>query len=216
MSGTANLTLKQRRKMQGIAMPSARADRSDKKEISKKVALLILFLAFGIGVIAGMIYFRPDQRIADLNQMEALLNAPGNEMPRDVRDMLEGQSSAIRDQLPRRRDDRRGGFSMFAGQFFKLAPADQIAWLKQMEERRAEREQRWAQEQQQAAASGANSQTGNGGNNSNGNGRGGRGGSDAQRTAMREQHLAQIPPQQRGQMTLMRQMGGAVRQQNSK
>ena len=215
MSGTTNLTLKQRRKMQGIAMPAPRAERSGKKELSKSVALLILLLAFGVGVAAGMIYFRPDQRIADLNQMEAVMNEARGDMPSDVRDFLEEQSMTIRDQLPRQRDDRRG--SGFIGRFFNMAPADQLAFLQRMEERRSQFEQRRAQQAQQSGGANASGQASNSSGNNNRNG-GRRGGMDnTQRTERMEQHLAQRPPQQRGQFTLMRQMGSTVRQQmNSK
>lgn len=208
-SSATNLTLKQRRKLQGVAMPEEGSASSGPKELSRKVATLVFLLAFGLGAILGMLFFRTDPRLQELDQIARLEEFAGPDMSGDVRDMLRGDSDDINNQLPtseRRRTMEDYMFSRMAG-FFKLPTADQLAQLKRRAEREIERDQAM---QQLASDPNANADAKNG--NNNGNGRHG-GGSDQQRAARMEKMLANRPPEQRSQFTLMHQMSTAVKQQ---
>src|SRR5580698_1889290 len=125
---TANLTLKQRRKMQGIAMPEKGA--AAPNEVSKKVSYGIFITALAIGIILGLLYFKADARAIELANEEALMAEAGSDMPSDVAQDLRERTDDLREQLPgRRNDDRRSGFLTA---FFAMSPADQLARLKQM------------------------------------------------------------------------------------
>ncbi|HEX3998761.1 MAG TPA: hypothetical protein VHX65_09450 [Pirellulales bacterium] len=211
-----NLTLKQRRRMQGSASPSDEQQRSWSGEISRTVAILILLLAFGVGTALGMVYFRPDPRLKELDDLQALMADAGSDMPQDIRDMLRDQFENVNDRLPygeRRMTREDWGFSR-ASAFLAKSSADQLADLERMVARQKQREEDQAQRELEAAANGSNANTGTSNGNSNNNGGRGRGGrNDEQRAQHQEQRLANHPPEQRAQFGLMRQMMNAVRQQ---
>jgi hypothetical protein len=222
-----NLTLKQRQRMQGKVQSEQKPEKQGSgKELPRIVAILLLLLAFGGGTALGMIYFRPDPRLQEMDDMMAIAMDPLT--PDDMRGMLMGESGELNAQLPA--NMRRGRGMMrdpderdmaMAPKFLAMSAADQLARLEKMAADEKEREARRAEREAEAAANAADkpadSSKGDGSsNNGNGNG-GGRGGkNDQQKVQRQEQGLANHPPQQRAQGGLMRQMINAVRQQASR
>lgn len=212
---TTNLTLKQRQRIQGKVVPQ-KSEQKNGKELSRVVAILLLLLAFGGGTALGMIYFRPDPRLQELEDMQAVL--ADQFTPGDMRREFGGEMQELAESLPA---NLRGRGGMGRGEdriakFFAKSSADQLAELKARAEREKEWEARRAEMEAEAAANGTakpadSSQANNNGNNGNGRGRGGK--NDDQRVQRMEQRLANRPPQQRAQGGLFRQMVNAVRQQ---
>jgi len=216
-----NLTLKQRQRLQGKASPASKPSGgpTNAKELSRKVAILLLLLAFGVGTALGMIYFRPDPQLQEMADMEAIMGDPNT--PWEVRREL-GQ--VVEDDIPanlRRGRGMRGDPEerdmARAPKFLAMSPADQLAEAQKDAARQKEREAMQAAREAAAAANPAanpaSSSQANGNGNNNGGGRGGS--SDQQRVQRKEQGLANHPPQARAQGTLMRQMMNAVKQQAS-
>ncbi len=221
-----NLTLKQRQRLQGKTQAASKPAGAGggRKEVSRMVAILLLLLAFGGGTALGMIYFRPDPRLQELADMEAIMSDPNlsGELRREL-------GMAVEDDIPANLRGRRGGMrgdpeerDMARSQkFLAMSTADQLAELKKEAAREIEREARRAEREAEMAANAAAKPADSSQANSNGNGQGGgqrkgrAGRSDEQRTQRKEQGLANHPPSQRGGGTLMHQMRNAVKQQVS-
>jgi hypothetical protein len=216
MNGTsANLTLKQRRRMQGIDV-SDKPERAKNGELSKKVSTGIFLVVFIGGIILGMLYFKPDPREIELANEEAITDLGGSDLSGDIRRDLFERMEDLNQQLPNRHSNGRFGGGFFTA-FFAMAPADQLAALRARAEWDKRRDERMAKEQQDSGNSSQSNNSKDNNNNNNGNGGNGRGGgNDTQRQERMEQHLASRPPLQRGQMSLMHQMSQAVRQQSSR
>ncbi len=204
-----NLTLKQRRRMQGIAQPSGKQQGDGgRRELPLIAVILILLFAFGGGTALGMIWFRTDPRLQELDDMQAI--AANENTPGDIRGELMGQRRELADQLPAELRQRAGmdWGGGFMADFFAKPAADQLAAMQKMVDWEKERE---AEREARDAAKPADTSKDNS-NNSNGSGRGGK--NDQQRVQSMEQHLANRPPEQRAQGTLFHQMMNSVRQQN--
>jgi hypothetical protein len=215
-----NLTLKQRRRLQGNVQSEQGSDKqASGKELPRIVAILLLLLAFGGGTALGMIYFRPDPALQEIDDMMAI--AMDENTPRDLQGELMGERRAIADELPANRRRGRGmrdpeDWEMArAPKFLALSPADQLARLKKEIEGQKEWEARQAERAAEAAADAAakpaDSSKSDNSNSNNGQGRRG-GGTDQQRVQRQEQRIANNPPQQRAQGGLYGQMRNAVRQ----
>ena len=70
------------------------------------VAILLLLLALGGGTALGMIYFRPDPRLQEMDDMMAIAMDPFT--PDDVRGTLMGETGELNAQLPANLQRGRG------------------------------------------------------------------------------------------------------------
>jgi hypothetical protein len=200
-----NLTLKQRQRLQGrVQSPHDESTNSTGKRLAQKVALLLAFLG---GVALGMIYFRTDPRLREIEDLQTLMAQAG--VPFDLQrelggELVEALPSDLRSQLWK----GRGGRGRSDTRFFTRSPAEQLALLQRIVAHDKEREERRAEAEQAGASNPADSSQ-----SQNNGGGGGKGKSDQQKVQSYEQRLANRPPEMRAQGGLFHQMMNSVRQQ---
>ncbi len=210
-----NLTLKQRQRMAGKAPSGQKAARGEEsqKELSRVAAVLLLLLAFGVGTALGMVYFRPDPRLEEIDDIQTVVAEA--EVPDEIRGELMGRAFELSNQLPSNLREQVGmgqnRWSERLTKFFAKSSADQLAEVQQD----VAREKAWEAEQaaaEQAAAANPAADASQTANKNSNTGRGGwRNASDQQRAQRMQQRLSNSTPQQRSQGTMYRQMRNALR-----
>jgi len=188
------------------------------------IALLLIGLGFGAVLIFG--HFRQNPLLAEIDRLRAQMEANGGQpwdaknrdLANEMRQKIEQLPPELQAEFQKRMRERmmkQGGpsFGKAIQDFFDLSAAEQLAALDKALQENLERQKQWGSmfgggAGQPGSGDKSGSSSSQSGDNTSGPppGHPPFGGSDAQRLQFRQQMDQTIPPDQRAQFTVWRQM----------